>query len=265
MDALTNRLRSLELDLDGVMAHAGLAYADSLTNRSLCKVDADMAVVLERMSCYPVCCSLEHADANLSIRFHQRAAAMKEANVCDDAMALHGVCRRFNPSRVQEIARFTKISYFEHARQGYEVRTKTIMRTIKLSDRLIYLQSSLSSLASERLTFYEDCIVIVRQPPSSTSAATVPPSESLLLGWHRIRAEHHGETAPRIDLRLNELVMNSASDRLEAHLRGIKDHIQDSQTRTETPSSTQLAIKSFCPRALKGQAGSTTISWSRGR
>lgn len=91
MESLTNRLRSLELNLDQVVAHAGLAHAESLTNRSLCKVDADMAVVSERAYCYPVRCSLEQADSDLLIHFYKRAAAIREANVGDAATAWLGI------------------------------------------------------------------------------------------------------------------------------------------------------------------------------
>lgn len=141
------------------------------------------------------------------------------------------------PFRVQGIARFTKISYFEQARQGYELRTKTIMRTIEQSDRLIYLQSSMTSLASERLNFDEDYIIIVRRPPSSSCVAFAPPSESLLLSWHRIRGQHHGEaTTPRSGQSLKQLVMDSVIDRQETHMRNLKNQIQGSSL--ETPSST---------------------------
>lgn len=87
--ALTDRLSKLELDLDNVMTHAGLAQADSLSHRSLYKVDPDMTFVSERASCYPVRCSLEHADLYLTIRFRQRVAAIQAARVCYTFISLY--------------------------------------------------------------------------------------------------------------------------------------------------------------------------------
>lgn len=105
------------------------------------------------------------------------------------------------------------------------------MRAITQPDRLIYLQSSLTSICTERLALYEDCIIIVRRSSASSCRAEAPPSESLLLGWHRIRAEQQGEAASRSGLPLKELVMDSASGRLEGHLHRIKTQIQNNRER----------------------------------
>lgn len=81
MESLANRLRNLELDLDNVMTQAGLAHADSLIARSLRKVDPDMALVTEKAFCWPVRCTMEHANLYLTTQFHKRVAAIKAAKV----------------------------------------------------------------------------------------------------------------------------------------------------------------------------------------
>lgn len=77
MASLADRLQNLELDLDDVMTQAGLAHADSLTARSLRKVDSDMALVTEKAFCWPVRSTVEHADMYLATRFHKRANTAK--------------------------------------------------------------------------------------------------------------------------------------------------------------------------------------------
>lgn len=79
--SLADRLNKLELDLDNVLAHAGLAQADSLSHRSLNRIDPDMTFVSERASCYPVRSSLEHADSYLSTLFRQRVATIQANRV----------------------------------------------------------------------------------------------------------------------------------------------------------------------------------------
>lgn len=94
--SLVGRLSELEWNLDNVMRHAGIAQADSLTARSLRRVDPDMALVIEKAFCWPVRCSVEQADAYLMPQFHQRVTAIKAANVRTQCACL--LCLTLIPS-----------------------------------------------------------------------------------------------------------------------------------------------------------------------
>lgn len=124
----------------------------------------------------------------------------------------------------------TKVVYFEHEKQPHELRAKTIMHRIVQADRVVYLESSLLSLVSERLTFVEDCIYIVRRPALSSASVSLPPaSGSLLLGWHRIRAVQHNSSSESEFQSLKEMVVARASDRVVGKLQKARSRIQGAQ------------------------------------
>lgn len=81
MASLADRLGKLELDLDNILVHTGLAQADSLTARTLRTVDVDQTLVSEKAFCWPVRCSFVQTDQYMVSRFGQRLAAIKAARV----------------------------------------------------------------------------------------------------------------------------------------------------------------------------------------
>lgn len=81
MASLTGRLNELELDMENIMSHVGLAQADSLTARTLRKVEPGNTLVLEKAFCWPMRCSVEHADQYMTSRYGRKQAAIKSARV----------------------------------------------------------------------------------------------------------------------------------------------------------------------------------------
>lgn len=134
----------------------------------------------------------------------------------------------------------------EHDKQVYQLSARTLLRRIQQPDRVIYLESSLISVASDGLTFFEDCVYIVRRPASVVSLSA---SESLLLGWHRSRAVQNGQPSLRsleaIDS-LKERVAGLASIRVEYHLQTIRNGIQGTQYDDKPCAYSQVKMPLAC-------------------
>lgn len=111
---------------------------------------------------------------------------------------------------------------------------------------MIYLESSLISVASQGLTFVEDCVYIVRRP---TSVVSLPASMSLLLGWHRSRAVQTGLPSPSsLDAieSLKERMVGMASSRVEYHLQTIRNRIQGTQYEVKPSGCSQAMMPPPC-------------------